>query len=299
VSLRIENAIDMHCHFGPDTVGGVPQPVLIDGELVKNRHSVTGYEAAKEAFESGHKAIVLKSHSFCSCQLAANLQQVTPGLRVFGGVCTDHAGGGLSVASVDAALTLGAKIVWLPTINSCQDMSGRMAPRFPGLKGIPVTDDDGEPNQVVRDIFDLVRQHDAVLATGHVSAADHYAVIKAFAREGKLLVTHAGEEMAGPKLTAAQAKELADLGAMVELTAQCCVQVFGHPPKSAKAMAEMIQTIGYDRCTLSSDYGWSVAVPKPAQGLKDFLEKLWDVGVPEAELNRMVSANPARLLSIN
>lgn len=155
------------------------------------------------------------------------------------------------------------------------------------------------PTATVREIFDLVRQYDAVLATGHISAAEHYAIVKAFARTEKVLVTHAGEALAGPNLSAAQARELADLGAMIELTAECCVPVFNRPPKSARTMADMIYAIGHDRCTLSSDYGWSTAVPKPAQGLKDFLEKLWDVGVAEAELTRMVSINPSRLLSID
>src|SRR5579864_3388074 len=112
MTLRIEGAIDMHCHFGPDTIGGrTVKPIRSEGvELTEIRHSVTGYEAAKEAFESGHKAIVLKSHSFCSCQLAANLQQVVPGLRVFGGICTDYASGGLSVETVESAIELGARI---------------------------------------------------------------------------------------------------------------------------------------------------------------------------------------------
>jgi hypothetical protein len=123
-------------------------------------------------------------------------------------------------------------------------------------------------------------------------------VVKAFAREGKVLVTHAGEALGGPGLSAAQAKELADLGATIELTAECCVQVFNRPPKSARTMLAMIGTIGHERCTLSSDYGWSNVVPRPVPGLKEFLERLWDEGLPEAELARMVSINPAALLSL-
>jgi len=71
-SNRIEHAIDMHCHFGPDTIGG-REPIRLDETTVAEdpEHAVTGYDAAREAHESGHKAIVLKSHSFCSAQLAA------------------------------------------------------------------------------------------------------------------------------------------------------------------------------------------------------------------------------------
>jgi len=295
MALRIENAIDMHCHFGPDTTGSRPTP-----GHGKAQASVTAYEAAKEARESGHKAIVLKSHAFCSCQLATNLEQAVGGIRILGGACTDYASGGLSIEAAEAALNLGAKIVWLPTVNSCEDMSQPAKKlRFGDKPGIPVIGDDGEPTPLVRDIFELVRQHDAVLATGHTTAREHYAVVRAFGREGKVLVTHAGEALGGPNLTPAQAAELADLGATIELTAECCIAVHDRPPKSAKTMAQQIDTIGHERCTLSSDYGWTTAIPKPAEGLKEFLEKLWDIGVSEQKLTRMVSTNPSNLLSLD
>ncbi|WP_221214333.1 DUF6282 family protein [Sphingobium fontiphilum] len=60
--LRIVDAIDLHCHFGPDAVGGPLRP---------DDHRVAGLDAAREALASGHRAIVLKSHSFLSPALAA------------------------------------------------------------------------------------------------------------------------------------------------------------------------------------------------------------------------------------
>jgi len=288
-ALRIENAIDMHCHFGPDTIGTGAHP----------QHSVTGLQAAREAYESGHRAIVLKSHSLGSPMLATEIEQMVPGLRVFGGICTDYPSGGLNVDAVNAALQLGAKIVWLPTIHSHQDyLNGKSEILGIRGEGLRVTGDDGEPLPEVRAIFDLVVQYDAVLATGHVTAVEHYAVIKAFAREGKLLVTHAGEPLAGPHLTPQQCRDLADLGAMIELTAQCCHHVFGIPGKSVPDMVEMIRTIGHERCTLSTDYGWTTELPHPAAGMRDFLEKLWNHGMTEEELTTMVAVNPARLLGL-
>jgi uncharacterized protein DUF6282 len=302
--LRIENAIDLHCHFGPDTIGalseGPPPDFIIEAGITMEdmQHSVTGFEAAREAFESGHRAIVLKSHSFCSAQLAASIECELPGFKVFGGGCTDYASGGLSVETVESALLLGAKIIWLPTVNSCQDMSHRHPAKHWRQDGIPVIDGEGNPSKLVQDIAALTRQYGAALATGHTTAAEHYAVVKAFARDGKVLVTHAGDEMAGPQLSPAQARELADLGALIELTAQSCIKVFSHAPKSAKQMAGIIETIGHERCTLSSDYGWAKIVPRPAPGFREFLERLWDVGVSEAQLTRMAATNPAQLLSL-
>src|SRR5262245_19895553 len=171
--LRISDAIDLHCHFGPDTIGGT----LDIGEW----HSVTALDAARDAAASGHAALVLKSHSFASPALARNVEEAVPDLRVFGGICTDHPSGGLNVAAVEAALALGAKIVWLPTVHSHQEVvNGAARGIVPDGDGIRVTDDDGEVLPVVREIFDLVRQKGAILATGHITADEHYAVAKAF-----------------------------------------------------------------------------------------------------------------------
>ncbi len=290
MSLRIADAIDLHCHFGPDTIGGTLE--------VGHGHSVSGLEAAQQAAESGHKAIVLKSHSFASPQLAANLEEMVRGLRVFGGVCTDYPSGGLNVDGVEAALGMGAKIVWLPTVHSVEDFAKRGRHRHDDGPGIGVIDDGGAVVEAVNEIAALVRACDAVLATGHTTAAEHYAVVRAFARRQKVVVTHAGEELAGPGLDAAQCRELADLGATIELTALACQDVMGVLGRSPRAMAETIDEIGADRVVLSTDYGWTTAVPRPAEGLQEFLEALWAEGIAEETLAMMVATTPARLLGL-
>ena len=288
--LRIADVIDLHCHFGPDTIGGPERPAS---------HSVSAVEAAREAAESGHRALVLKSHSFASPSLATALEDIVEGLRVFGGICTDYISGGLNVEAVDSALRLGAKIVWLPTVHSRYDVAHGKGELL-GLDGpgIDVIDGEGKVLDVVREIFDLVRAHDAVLATGHVGPDEHFAVVKEFAGRGKVLVTHAGEELSGPKLTPAQCAELADLGAVIELTALSCKDVMDSRGKSPREMGQMIATIGYERCTLSSDYGWTTIVPRPAPGLQEFFESLWAEGITEDQLTTMASRTPARLLGL-
>jgi hypothetical protein len=299
MTLRIANAIDMHCHFWPDTAGGT----LEQGPAFPGigPPSVTGIEAAREAQESGHAALVLKSHSFASPVLAQCIDDLVPGLRVFGGVCTDFPSGGLNVHAVEAALCLGAKIVWLPTLHSRQDVMRRPAEyRPPGIgDGIALFDDGGDLVPEVHEIFELVRQKDAILATGHTSADEHFAVAKEFGQRGKVVVTHAGERLAGPGLDAAQCAQLADLGATIEITAQGCKELLGHPGRTPAQVATMLRAIGTSRCVLSTDYGWTTSLPRPAAGMQEFLEGLWAEGVPETELETMVSANPARLLGLD
>jgi hypothetical protein len=280
----------MHCHFDPDTIGGSLEITTTGG--------VSAIEAAREAHASGHAALVLKSHSFASPALAATMTALVPGLSVFGGVCTDLPSGGLNVDAVEAALALGARIVWLPTVHSYQDvtLNGRRKSDGGGLR---VIDDDGAPLDVVREIVDLIRQTDAILATGHISADEHHAMAAAFAGDVKVLVTHAGEAVGGPHLTAAQCAELADLGATIELTALACHDLFDTRGKSPSEMAAMITAIGPARCTLSTDYGWSDTLPRPAPGLQNFLETLWNEGLSETDLATMVAGNPSRLLGLD
>lgn len=89
--------------------------------------------------------------------------------------------------------------------------------------------------------------------------------------------------------------ELADLGAVIELTAVSCKQVRDVPRKSPKEMASTIRQVRQDRCVLATDYGWTKALPRPAEGMREFLELLWGEGVTEGELKAMVNTNPARL----
>jgi hypothetical protein len=288
----------MHCHFGPDTGGGT----LEEGPPIPGLgpHSVNAVEAAQEAHESGHAALVLKAHSFASPAIARNIETLVPGMRIFGGICTDHPSGGLNVQGVEAALCLGAKIVWLPTLHSRQDVLRRPPEHRPSWlgDGISVLDEDGSIVPEVHEIFELVRQKDAILATGHTSLEEHYAIAREFGRRGKVLVTHAGEKFAGPHLDGAQCAELADLGASIEITAQNCKELLGRPGQSPAQVTAMLRTIGTARCTLSTDYGWTTSLPRPAAGLQEFLETLWAEGIPESELETMVSTNPARLLGL-
>ena len=288
--MQFDGAIDLHCHYGPDFI----RPWR------DTRHAVTALEAATEAAAAGHAAIVLKSHDFASPALAYAVQEVVPDVAVFGGITLDYQAGGLNPLAVEHALRLGAKIVWLPTVSSHQDRlngcGARQGYTGPGLR---VVDDDGDLLPVVREILDLVHDHDAILATGHVSADEHHVVAREFARRGKVIVTHAGEELAGPNLDAAQCAELADLGAIVELSVHSCMPSIAGPGKSLAELAAMIQAVGPARCTLASDLGSNDAHPNPVAGLHDHLERLWREGASEQDLRVMVCDNPARLLGLD
>jgi hypothetical protein len=283
VSVDLAGAADLHCHFGPDP---------------HRERSVDAFEAAREAAAAEHRAIVLKSHDSPTATLAWAVQhEVGNDIAVFGGICCDREIGGVNPAAVEVALGLGARIVWLPTLSSRQDFDNGIADMLgiPG-PGLVVTDADDELLPETREVLALVREHDAILATGHVSAAEHYAVVREFAQTGKVLLTHATEDLAGPKLTAAQCAELAGLGAWVELCAMTCIGELA--TKTVADMVATIRAVGPERVTLGTDFGQKIN-PHPAAGLQTYADALYAEGLTEAEIRQMACTNPCALLGVD
>jgi hypothetical protein len=280
--VDLTGAADLHCHFGPDP---------------HRERSVDAFEAAREADAARHRAVVLKSHDFPTAALAWAVQRdVSAEISVYGGICCDREVGGVNPAAVEVALGMGARIVWLPTLSSRQDVENGVAAMLgiPG-PGIVVADENDALLPETQEVLALVREHDAVLATGHVSAAEHYAVVKEFARNGKVLLTHATEDLAGPKLTAAQCRELAELGAWVELCAMTCIGALA--TKTVPEMVATIGAVGVGRVTLGTDFGQKVN-PHPAAGLQTYADALYAEGLTEAEIRQMACTNPCALLGI-
>src|SRR5882757_9304150 len=269
MSVDLGGAADLHCHFGPDP---------------HRARSVDAFEAAHEAAAAGHRAIVLKSHDSPTASLAWAVQRdVGDKISVFGGICCDREVGGMNPAAVEVALGLGARIVWLPTLSSRQDFENGVAAQLgiPG-PGIVVTDETGELLPETEEVLALVREH--------------YAVLRALAHDGKVIVTHATEDLAGPKLTAAQCRELAELGAWIELCAMTCIGALA--TKTVAQIIETIRAVGVDRVTLGTDFGQQVN-PHPAAGLQTYADALFAEGLTEAEIRRMACRNPTTVLGID
>ena len=282
MSVDLTGAADLHCHFGPDP---------------HRERSVDAFEAGSEAAAAGHRAVVLKSHDSPTASLAWAVQrEVGDTIAVFGGICCDREIGGMNPAAVEVALGLGAKIVWLPTLSSRQDFDNGIAAQLgiPG-PGIVVTDADDRLLPQTHEILALVKQHDAILATGHVSAAEHYAVVKDYARTGKVLVTHATEDLAGPNLSAEQCRELADLGAWIELCAMTCIG--GLATRTPAEMAATVRAVGAERVTLGTDFGQKIN-PHPAAGLQTYADALYAEGLSDDDIRRMACENPCELLGV-
>jgi hypothetical protein len=282
--VLIEDAIDMHVHFGPEP--------LID-MIFGTTHAVNPIQAATEARDAGMAAIVLKSHEFPSTMTQYLAQAAVPDVQIFSGIVCDHPVGGINPYAVEVALRSGAKMIWLPTISAID--SPLVYDLFGTWDRHAVIDEDGEILPHVKEVFELAAKYDATIATGHTTAAEHYAVGKALQGKVRVVATHVMQAgNSGPNLTPQQCLELADLGVYIEFTAFACQA----EPAKADAIAKTIQALPHGQVLLSSDFGWNSQLPRPVPGLKSYVSGLWELGVPEELLRFMVTENPRKALGI-
>jgi hypothetical protein len=274
----VVGAIDMHCHHGPDP---------------HRARSVDAAEAVAEAAALGLRAVVLKSHAYPTGPIAILMQKTVERLAVFGGICCDFEVGGLNPAAVEVALRTGAKVVWMPTFSSIVD---RRKLRLPG-PGIPVL---GERRLVpgVEEILRLAKEHDAVVATGHIDLAEQFALVDAARALGvRTVMTHALETLVGPDHTLADVVELAERGAMIEFTYLTCIPGGMAATEAPEAFARAMMTVGPTRAIMSTDFGQAQS-PHPAEGMRMFIDEMLRCGVSPEAIDLMARRNPARLLNL-
>src|SRR5262249_1423302 len=215
-------------------------------------------------------------------------------LRVFGGICCDFEVGGLNPAAVEVALRTGARVVWMPTFSSVVD---RRKLRLPG-PGIPVIDEKTRVRDGAQEILRLAKEHDAVVATGHIDLPQPFALVDAARECGvKVIMTHALETLVGPDHRLADVVALADRGAMIEFTYLTCIPGGMAATEAPETFAHAMMTVGPERAIMSTDFG-QAASPHPADGSRLCTAEMLRGGVPPAAIERMARRTPARLLGL-
>jgi hypothetical protein len=282
-NVDLSGLIDMHIHTAPDV-----RPRRVDD-----------IEAAQQAADAGMRAVVFKSHVTCTADRAAIAQKVVPGVRVFGSVTLNEAVGGLNPAAVDAALELGARVVWMPTISA----QNHIVKHGGASAGINLLGNRGFSENLVSDplqpslydILDLVKQRDAVLATGHVSVREIVALVRAARAAGvrKVVVTH--PEVPWVDMPAGTQEELRDLGAIFE---RCYVSSL--PAGGGVSFARIVSNIrrvGVTSTALATDFGVAT-LPPPVAGMRSYVAMLLAEGFSRQDVQVMAGDIPARLLGL-
>ncbi len=265
----LRGAYDLHVHAAPDG---------------KQQRRMDALEVARCAYEAEMGGFVLKSHDYNTAPLTYALNQIYPGLSVFGAIALNRSVGGINPDAVQVAADLGAQVVWMPTFTADFRQRGRDS------EGIRVADDDGNLCDGVHEVLEIIAAADMTLASGHISAAEAIALFKAARAQGvqRMIATHPD----GVATLEEQQKMIA-LGAYAEYTFLACMP--SRARRTPQQFVEMIRSLGVGNCIVTTDFGqWQN--PPPAEGMRMAIAALLDAGMTSDELTTLVKVNTAQLV---
>jgi hypothetical protein len=278
----LSGSIDMHLHPGTDAFC-----------------RIDALEAARQARQAGMKAIVIKDHFVPTTPIADMVNRLVPDFNVFGSICLDYEIGGLNAHAVEHSAKAGARVVWMPTFSSA---NSRAKMRELGVplegEGFSILDCNGQLLPEINPILAVIKKNDMVLASGHMSPAETFALEKEARRLGinKFVITHPlDHEFFSQAFSKDDLIQLAGNGAFIEFTfIALLASEFRHDPAE---MVDVLKTVGAERCIVSTDLGQSFN-PLPVEGLRMFLITLLKYGVTEDEIRLMIKTNPEKLLGL-
>jgi len=286
--VDLKGAIDLHIHSMPSLFHRIGSDL----------------EIAQHAAENSLKAILLKNHFESTVGRAFLADQVVEGTRVFGGLVLNHTNGGISPIAVENAIKLGAKQIWMPTVDALGHVqsfghtggygyqeSGTRIPR----DGISILDSNGNLVADVKTIVALAKEGNVVLGTSHLSREEILELARYSQQEGfdRLLVTH--PYFNPPNLSVADQIHLVRAGAMIEL---CGGNLYPIPGVAKLSnYLETIAKIDARSLVISSDAG-QPRKSMPAEVLRVFSQCLMEKGITQEQIDMMTKHNPARLLGI-
>ena len=282
--IDVAGAIDMHCHPFPDLF-----PRLADD-----------IDIAIAARDAGLKALMLKCHHESTVSRAYLIQRIVPGIRVFGGVVLNSYVGYVNPAAVEAALRLGGKEVWMPTIDAgyhaqvhggAGGYDAQKGGR--GGEGVWILDDQDRLKPEVEEVCKLVAEHNAILGTCHLSPKEIVVLVREARTLGvqKVVVTHPFFKV--PNLDIPTVEEIVRLGGMPEF-GYCTISPawqYAAPEK----IVETVKRVGASRCLLVSDTGQRHN-PMPSEALRIFGQTVFEKGLTEEQVMEMIAKNPNDLL---
>ena len=291
--ITIEGAIDLHVHAGP--------------ELFVRRGDALDF--AERARDAGMAGILLKAHHEATTSRAQLASRLVPEVEVYGSITLNRYVGGFNPYAVGAALALGARAVFMPTFHSREHIAefgagtyGIAAMTVPDHlsgsgTGLSVLDDGGELLPEVRQIVRLIAEHDAFLATAHLSTTEIEVLVEECVSVGtRCLITHAFHVPRGDEDFY---QRMARRGAYVEIAANIAYPIAVHQghAMTLQQAADLIASVGPDRAVISTDGGQPFA-PWPPDLLEAFVNSLANVGVAEADLRRMICTTPREVLGL-
>jgi hypothetical protein len=291
----VRGGYDMHVHIDPDFV-----PRIIDDVGL-----------ARRCLELGLAGFQMKSHYTSTAERARTVNAAVPGVHAIGAIVLNRAVGGMNALAVEIAAREGARTVWMPTVNSLNEMAEihSFAPGAPmpvwmqfevslreaGVEAEPVVVvyPDGKLTMDTLKVIEVVARHQLVLATGHLARDEIFAIVAAALDAGirDVVVTH--PEFPSQNLSIEDQVALAERGALLE---RCFTT-----PHTGKVPYEHVfdgvRATGVANNVLATDLG-QVFNPPVEDGLALFADRFLDAGFSEEDVRTMTVTNTRRLAGV-
>lgn len=282
--ISLKGVIDMHVHSNPD---------------IRHR-AYDDFELMEAAIRVGARAIVIKTHQGTTVDRAylcnrhnEIIHHGDNDFTMFGSVTLNRQMGGLNAAAVESGLKLGAKVIWLPTQSARNNLEKQKGDLSKAVEVIR----DGKIVPELQDIFQLIKDFDVVLGTGHLSPEEIFRVVEAARNAGvrKIVVTHPEWWMVGMSLEE-QVRLVQDYDIILE---HCFAQPMGGGKYKSNLPLnlEAIQACGYKNVMVSTD-GGQVENPFWEAALEQYIQYLADHGISEEQIFYMTHEIQTRLLNL-
>ncbi len=210
IKSLMAGAIDLHLHA---TFEGRPR-----------RQNML--EVARDAAQAGMRAVVFKSKDVSTVDAATLVNTLVEGVKAFGGVVLDYGVGGFNPHAVKAALTMGAKIIWMPSLDSAwtfkkvaEEPTGGtriyqklIDPKGKG-EGLSILKGGLNGSELLPEVREIIalmaEKKGAILDTSHLSPRESLILVKEAKKAGleRILVTHVNSD-----LIAASVEEQKEMG---------------------------------------------------------------------------------------
>lgn len=274
----------MHVHTNPDI----------------RRRAYDDLELTDAAIRVGARAIVIKTHQGTTMDRAylcneynKRVNHGNNNFTMFGSITLNQVVGGINPVAVETALKLGAKVVWMPTASA----KNHLEKNHKDTKNCVEVVRDGKIVPELKTVFNLIRDFDAVLGTGHISPEEIFIVAEEARKAGinHIVVTHPEWWLVGMSLEE-QIKIVKDYNVILE---RCFAQNLGNNEYKSNLPSnlEAIQEIGYKNIMVDTD-GGQVENPHWENAMGEYMQFLIDHGIPEEQVQYMTHHIPARLLGL-
>jgi hypothetical protein len=284
----VRGAYDVHIHVAPDVM----------------RRRIDDVTLAERFAAVGMAGFVLKSHYVPTAERAEVVRRARPDIGALGAITLNASVGGMNPIAVEIAGRGGAKVVWLPTVDSANqrhchavEPEGATPPMWAQLQDdlreagmaadpVDVLAPDGSVNERTRQVLRVMAKHDMALATGHLHQDESALVIDAAVQEGvhRIVVTH--PEFTSQRIGAERQRDLAAKGALLE---RCFTT-----PYTGKVEWDLwfdnIRAARPENSVLSSDLGQPFN-PPVEDGLALCADRLLAAGFSDEEIRTMAVHN--------